>query len=226
MSVLKNTASGPVSQETIKKEARIPHALCRNLLQQMQIDGSVNLVDDTVEADANQRLQLAVKTLSLGGDLKDVTDLLSWQEFEAMASLALERSNFNVTKNLHFKQGGRRWEIDVVGLRKPLVTCLDCKHWHHGMSRSVVDQIAENQMKRTQALSKCFSTLPLGTECSEWNYAVFVPVVLSLIPTASRYSKDIAIVQIMQIQDFINNLPANMNSLAHIVRRLPRQVSF
>jgi len=141
MSLLKLTKDGPVLTEIVNKDSKIASDIVRKLLEKLQNEDLVYLKDNVVETNSDNRLRLAVKAVSLGADIEHVSAFFSWQEFEDIAALALERNGYVVTKNLRFKHAGRRWEIDVVGCRKPLVLCVDCKHWQRGVKPSALRKI-------------------------------------------------------------------------------------
>jgi Holliday junction resolvase-like predicted endonuclease len=218
ISLLKLTTNGSVSRESINKDAKIPSAVALKLLRQLQTDGMVYLRGNNVEVDTNNRLKLAVKAATLGADIEHVSDMLCWQEFEDITAIALEKNDYIITKNMHFKHGGRRWEIDVVGCKKPLVICIDCKHWHHGMSPAALKKIAEAQIERTRALSESLPNISLEIECAKWSKAKFVPAVLALIPCSFKFYDMVPIVPVLQLQDFLSQLPAYTESLKYFLK--------
>ena len=212
-SILKLTANGSVAREHIFKDAKVASDIALKLLRKLQNDSMVYLRSNIVEADGNCRLKLAVKAVVLGADVERVSGFLSWQEFEDIAAIALEKNGYIAAKNVHFKHGERRWEIDVVGCKKPLVLCIDCKHWHHGMSPSALKKIVEAQEERTRALSESLPNISLEIECARWSKAKFVPAVLALIQSSFKFYDKVPIVPVLQLQDFINQLPAYTDSL-------------
>jgi Holliday junction resolvase-like predicted endonuclease len=179
MSILKLTKNGPASREAVAKDAKLPSDVASKLLRKLQTDGMVYLSDNNVDADAGSRLKLAVRAVALGADIERVSDFLRWQEFEDIAAIALERNGYVVAKNVRFKHAGRKWEIDIVGCKKPLVICMDCKHWRHGMAPSALKRIAEAQVERTRALAASLPHVSLEIECAKWNKAKFIPTVLA-----------------------------------------------
>jgi Holliday junction resolvase-like predicted endonuclease len=156
---------------------------------------------------------LAVRALKSGCDLERVSGFLHWKEFEGMAAVALESNGYTVVRNLHFKHGGRRWEIDIVGWKCPIVVCLDCKHWHHGLQRSAAERIAEQQTERTRALVMSLPNPAVKIEFLSCGTAKFVPAVLSLTFDKFKFYKGVPVVPVLQLQDFLNQLPAYADSL-------------
>jgi len=215
ISVLKLTKQGAVSKELVKNEARIPTSVAEKLLRKLQNDDLVYVDRTSLEASGSQRLRLAVYAIQLGADLESVAGHLQWKEFEDMAAVALERNGYKVAKNVRFKHAAHRWEIDVVGCRKPLVICVDCKHWHRGMSPSALKRIVEEQVERTSGLAGHLPDPSIKIECASWNSAKFIPAVLSLVAGRFKFYDDVPIVPVLQLQDFLNQLPAYADSLKH-----------
>jgi Holliday junction resolvase-like predicted endonuclease len=213
ISLLKLTKEGPVLIESVNKDARIPSAVALKLLGKLQNEGLIYLKTDSIEVDSNSKLKLAVKAASLGADVEHISNLLCWQEFEEIAALALKNNGYIVENNVRFKHAGHRWEIDVVGCRKPLVICIDCKHWQRGMAPSVLKRIVDSQVERTKALVDSLPNIALKLECTKWKKAKFIPSVLSLISGTFKFYDKVPVVPVLQLQDFINQLPAYTESL-------------
>jgi Holliday junction resolvase-like predicted endonuclease len=215
ISLLKLTGTGSVLIESVNRDARLPSDVTEKLLQNLQNQELVYLKGGIVEADTCSRLKLAVKAVSLGADVEQVSSLLCWQEFEEIAAFTLRNNSYVVAKNVRFKHGGRKWEIDVVGCRKPLVVCVDCKHYHHGMSPSAMQKIAEAQVQRTKALADSLPNVTMKLNCASWDKAKFVPAILSLLPSRVKFFDDVPIVPVLQLQDFISQLPVQVESLTY-----------
>jgi Holliday junction resolvase-like predicted endonuclease len=215
IAILKLTRNGAVSHELVNKEAKMPSQIGLKLLQKMQNGGLIYASKPFVEVETMQRLGLAVRAISLGADLERVSTFLQWQEFEGMAAVALERNGYNVARNLRFTHAGRKWEIDIVGCKKPLAVCIDCKHWHHGMHPSALKRAVDEQVGRVKALAESLPNPSTRLECTLWNEARFIPVVLSLVASRFKFIQNVPIVPILQLQDFLTQLPAYANSFTH-----------
>mgnify|MGYP001134826624 CR=1 FL=1 len=218
ISILRLTRNGPISKELVKRYARIPSEIAEKLLRRLQNEGLIYLRKGVVEADGIQRLKLAVHALQLGADLESVSGFLQWKEFEDMAAIALERNGFSVKKNLRYTHGGRRWEIDIVGCKRPIAICMDCKHWHHGMYPSVLKKVVEEQVERTSALAESLPKLTGKIECASWDSVKLIPTVLSLVTGRFKFYDKVPIVPVLQLQDFLSQLPAYADSLKFLTR--------
>jgi Holliday junction resolvase-like predicted endonuclease len=166
------------------------------------------------------RIQLAVKTLELGADLKKVCDFLSWSEFEDISREALEASKFRVVRNFRFKSLCRRWEIDLLGFKKPLILSIDCKHWQRGWDKSSIEKIVDSQITRTRALMEVsdFQIEKMGI--TNWKKLVLVPAVFSLFPGPFKFYQRTPVVPVLQIRNFLNNVFLNLNSLKSFSREI------
>ena len=218
ISLLKLTKDRPVLIECVNQDARIASDIVRKLLEKLQNEDMIYLKDDIVEVNSGNRLRLAAKAASLGADVERISAFLRWQEFEDIAAIALERNGYVVAKNVRFKHARRRWEIDIVGCRKPLVLCVDCKHWQRGVKPSALRKIVEAQVERAQALADALPSAALKAECVKWNKAKFVPVILSLIPSSLKFFDNVPVVPVLQLQDFLIQLPAYVESLKYSVK--------
>lgn len=225
ISILKLTQNSPVLIENVNREARIPSETSRKLLQKLQSEGLIYVKEGSIEVESHGRLKLAVKAASLGADVERISNLLCWQEFEEITAFALKSNGYGVSNNVRFKNSARRWEIDVVGCKKPLVICIDCKHWQHAIAPSALRKIVDSQVERTKAFADSLPNPSLKLECSHWSEAKFLPTILSLIPSSFKFYDEVPIVPILQLQDFLNQLPCyaesmkvfrkNFNSLSH-----------
>jgi Holliday junction resolvase-like predicted endonuclease len=222
ISLLKLTQKGPVAKENVKKDFRITTSALDKLLQKMQGEGLIYLKNDKLELDTNLRLKLTVRAISMGADIEHISTLLCWQEFEEIAAIGLNNNGYSVAKNVRFKHAGHKWEIDVIGCRRPLVVCIDCKHWQHAIAASALRRIVDSQVERTEALANSLPNLSLKLECTKWGNAKFIPAIMSLMASSFKFYDRVPVVPILQLQDFLNQLPAHIETL----KFFPKTFSF
>lgn len=218
ISLLKLSREGPVSHETLKQDVKAPSSTIEYLLQKLQNDGLVNVHKNRIETDAMKRLRLAVMAVQSGADLERVGTLLHWKEFEAMAAYGFEQNGYRTFKNVRLKHDGRRYEIDVAAYRSQLVVCADCKHWRRGLSGSVLSKVIEEQVERTQALSEALPNPKIKISLLLKRKMTFIPMIFTLIPVRFKVYNHVPIVSILQSQDFLNELPTQMQGLKHFQR--------
>jgi Holliday junction resolvase-like predicted endonuclease len=216
ISILKMTQKGPASLKTLNLDARIPSGPCNILLSKLQSEDYIYLNGDEIGANARMRLRLASKAVTLGADIESLSRFLGWQEFEEITAEVLEQNGYATKRTVRFKQRGRRWEIDVVGCRKPLVLCIDCKHWSRGVHLSSLQRMAQDQAERVAAFAEFLPSTKLNLPCSSWEKAKFIPVILSLTSNSGRFCGDIPIVPVLMLQEFISQLPLNLEMVCHV----------
>ena len=216
--LLKLTKEGPVTTELVKREAHLPTGTTERLLGKLQSEGLVYVKKCSIETESGSRLKLAVKAIALGADVENVSNMLRWQEFEEIVGYSLKKNGYAVTNNVRFKQAGRRWEIDVIGCRKPIVMCFDCKHYGHAIGPAALSKIVDSQIERTRSLASLLPDPALPLECGKWKEAKFMPAVLSLLPSSLKFCGNVPIVPILQLQDFLNQMPAYTGNIRLIVK--------
>ena len=219
-SILKLTKKGPIEKTLISRDAQTPVQIADDMLKNFSKAGFVQLRGKVVEASLNQRVKIAIHAIRLGADFESVCNLLEWNEFEKIAATTFEFNHFNVIKGLRFKGAGRRWEVDILGLREPIIVSADCKHWHQGWTRSAITKTIDAQIKRTQALANAAPTLREKIGLADWKEATLIPMVLSLFPAPLKFHRNTPVVPILQLQDFLNELPAHIDSMTHFFAHL------
>ena len=219
-SILKLTKKGPIEKTLITRDAQTPVQIADDMLKNFSKAGFVQLRGKVVEASLNQRVKIAIHAIRLGADFESVCNLLEWNEFEKIAATTFEFNHFNVMKSLRFKGAGRRWEVDILGLREPIIVSADCKHWHQGWTRSAITKAIDAQINRTHALANAVPTLREKIGLADWKEATLIPMVLSLFPAPLKFHRNTPVVPILQLQDFLNELPAHTDSMTHFFAHL------
>jgi len=219
VSVLKLTKGGPVAKELVAKDAGIPTQTADQLLKKNCEAGLIQWRHRTIEASSNQRVKIAIHVIKLGADFERICRFLEWIEFENLAAVAFEANNFAVKRRFRFKWTQRKWEIDVLGCKENLIACVDCKHWSHGWRRSIITKAVEAQTLRTRVLAEALPSLQGEIGLVHWRQATLIPIVLSMVPGPQKFYNNVPIVPILQLQDFLNELPAHIISLTHFFVR-------
>ncbi|MEM3443012.1 MAG: hypothetical protein QXM86_04060, partial [Candidatus Bathyarchaeia archaeon] len=110
-----------------------------------------------------------------------------------------------------------------VGCKRPLVVCVDCKHWQRSLYPSALRKVVENHVERTFALAEELGNIAHKVGCVGWDSAKLIPTVLSLLVPRSKFFDNVPIVPVLQLQDFLNQLPAYVDSLKHFTKKLSNQ---
>ncbi len=78
-----------------------------------------------------------VESLLAQGYVDDVARILTWRGFERLTAYILRSYGYRVEMNVRL---GRR-EIDVLGIGRGHILCIDCKQWNRPLTPSVARRI-------------------------------------------------------------------------------------
>ncbi len=203
----------------IAQDAQLPTEVVGTALRQLADDHRLQLDEDTVRVSPTQRLNLAVLALHRGVDVERVCWSLGWQAFEDLVALMLEANGFSTQKHYRFKTPRRRFEIDVLGLKKPLVLLIECKRWARSWQRAATMKIVERQVTRTTAFVNRFHEVgrPLGLH--SWSEAWVLPLILTLSETPVKTHQQVPVIPIFYFHAFlVDEVYAHLDEAAfHLV---------
>ncbi len=215
ISILKLTRGWAVAEELVARDANVSVQVTDDLLKNFRDLELIKLQDKTIEVSSNQRAKIAIHAINSGADFERVCKVIEWIEFENLAATAFEANNFVVKRRFRFKWAQRRWEIDVLGCSEPLIVCVDCKHWSRRWQGSAIRKAVEAQTLRTKVMAEAINSLQKRIGLIQWRQATLIPVILSLVPGSLKFYNEVPIVPILQIQNFLNELPAHTTDLTH-----------
>ncbi len=216
ITVLKLTQTGPIEYSLVSRSARIPACTAEGFLERLAATGLVKWKGKTLEASPEQRVGIAVQALKLGADFERVCRLVEWKEFESIAKVAFEAFSYQVVRNFRFKgRNGKRWEIDLLSYKQPIIVSLDCKLWRRNWARASIIKTSEEHVERTRAFVDCLPILQAKFNLDGWTHATVIPLVLSLLPGPFKFHRATPIVPILQLRSFLNELPFYTELLSH-----------
>ena len=173
----------------------------KELLYTLVQNGIGTWNDDLVDFDIpHDRLQTALFAITLGATIEDVSEYLTWRDFEAITGIILEENGFEVTKNLVLTKP--RMEIDVIGKKMNLALLIDCKHWKT-MSKSALDEIVKKQIERVKRYVADEDITAL-------------PVIVTLHQEGTQLVENVPIVPIMKLPSFLDEFVGSLDSLKSI----------
>ena len=192
---------GGVSVTDFSIVTELDEISAKELLYTLVQNGIGTWNDDLVDFDIpNDRLQTALFAIKLGADVESVSEYLTWQDFESITGLILEKKDFDVTKNLILTKP--RMEIDVVGTKMDIALLIDCKHWKT-MSKSALNDIVKKQVERVKRY------------VADENMSA-LPVIVTLHQEEIQFIENVPIVPIMKLSSFLDEFVGNLDSLASI----------
>ncbi|MDC0052304.1 hypothetical protein OAJ34_00690 [Candidatus Nitrosopelagicus sp.] len=192
---------GGVSVTDFSIVTELDEISAKELLYTLVQNGIGTWNNDLVDFDIpNDRLQTALFAIKLGADVESVSEYLTWQDFESITGLILEKKDFDVTKNLILTKP--RMEIDVVGTKMDIALLIDCKHWKN-MSKSALNEIVKKQVERVKRY------------VADENMSA-LPVIVTLHQEEIQFIENVPIVPIMKLSSFLDEFVGNLDSLASI----------
>jgi len=192
---------GGVSVRDFSIICELDEITAKELLFTFVQNGIGVLNDDSVNFDVpSDRLRTALFAINLGATVEDVSEYLSWKDFESLTGLILEEKYFVVTKNLILTKP--RMEIDVIGEKMGIALMIDCKHWKN-MNKSALDKIVKKQIERVKHF------------ISDKNISA-LPVIVTLHQEEIQFIDNVPIVPIMKLASFLDEFVGNLDSLKSI----------
>ena len=192
---------GGVSVTDFSIVTELDEISAKELLYTLVQNGIGTWNNDLVDFDIpNDRLQTALFAIKLGADVESVSEYLTWQDFESITGLILEKKDFDVTKNLILTKP--RMEIDVVGTKMDIALLIDCKHWKN-MSKSALNEIVKKQVERVKRY------------VADENMSA-LPVIVTLHQEEIQFIENVPIVPIMKLSSFLDEFVGNLDSLLSI----------
>jgi len=215
ISILNLTKSGRGEIKEIVQAVKVPSQIACQILERNELSGMLRISGSVVIVTPEQRLRIAIKAVDLGADIEKVCKSLEWKEFEDIATVALKVNGFKVKKHFRFEWNKKRYEIDLLALKKPFVVCVDCKNWRRSWGGAASRKAAEKQIQRTKILAEASKTLVGKIGIEDWGQACFIPVIISLLPSFSKFHKSSPIVPIIQLRSFIQDMPVHLSEIDH-----------
>ena len=175
---------GGISEQDFSAASEMDEFSSKELLSIFLHNGIGKLDDNIVNFQSSDRVHASIFAIQNGASIEDVSEFLSWQNFEELVFLILEENGFQVQKNLILTKP--RMEIDVVGLKIGIAVLIDCKHWKK-MTQSALNDIAQKQIVRVRNyVAKTESTLA-------------IPVIVTLHQEKIDFVKQVPVVPILQL---------------------------
>jgi len=219
--VLDETQTGQVDIGTLCEKLNASNGALSGALTRLGEEGLMTVTGDRLVLSRDNRLGLAVKAIELGADFQTVSRSLGWLEFEELAAYVFEMNGHSVYRRFRFQAEGRRWEMDVLALRRPYIVCAECKHWTRGMGNTTARGIVEAHAKKTEVFSRHLAALAKRIKAHRWGSATVVPVALTMSPTDMSIYRRVPSVSILALPSFLDEFGGQLERLIHYAVELP-----
>ncbi|MEM4315606.1 MAG: nuclease-related domain-containing protein [Nitrososphaerota archaeon] len=164
-------------------------------------DLAAQVIEMYWRAEPSSRVLTAIKALEHGCDPSSVARLLSWGEMESFTMEAGRRTGYRVFGNIHFREGRKRYQVDLILWRDSVCLIVDCKRWAKPLTGKTLLDVAGRQEVRTKALAEHLNKVaPGGLE-------VFLyPVVVTVYEPMSRIVGTTCVVPVHTLVSFLNTV--------------------
>ena len=192
---------GGVSEHDFSVASEMDEFSAKELLQIFLQNGIGVLDENIVDFQNSDRIKASIFAIRNGATIEDVSEFLSWQNFEELVSRGLDENGFHIQKNLILTKP--RMEIDVVGIKLGISILIDCKHWKR-MTQSALNDIVEKQVERVKSyVQKTESTSA-------------IPVIVTLHQENFDFVNQVPIVPIMELSSFLDEFYGNLDKMKTI----------
>ena len=130
-------------------------------------------------------------------ELEQVSENATWQEFERLVSEIFEEHGYFIQVNkVHTKKTDgilKRAQYDIIARNGNKVIAADCKHWNRKRNKvSALKKAVDGHIKRCTFL------------CEKINIEV-QPVIISLFQEDIKFHKEVPIIPVTSLNDFLLN---------------------
>ena len=190
-----------MSEQDFSVATQMDEFSAKELLQIFLQNGIGVLDQNIVDFQNSDRIKASIFAIRNGATIEDVSEFLSWQNFEELVSRVLDENGFHIQKNLILTKP--RMEIDVVGIKLGISILIDCKHWKR-MTQSALNDIVEKQVERVKSyVQKTESTSA-------------IPVIVTLHQEKVNFVNQVPIVPIMELSSFLDEFYGNLDKMKTI----------
>ncbi|HSD05112.1 MAG TPA: restriction endonuclease [Nitrosopumilaceae archaeon] len=194
---------GGISVKDFSVVTQIDKDTAEKVLDNLMQNGIGRFENDSIYFEENDKLKTSLLAIRMGAAVDEISELLSWQDFEALAEEILRSDNFDTTRNLTLTKP--RMEIDVVGIKSDVAILIDCKHWKRS-SQAALEKAVKKQIERTKQY--------LVKE----KIRAAVPAIVTLYQEQIKFIDKVPIIPIFQLGSFCEEFYGNldeMNKLEH-----------
>ena len=106
---------GGISEEDFVAASEMDEFSAKELLHIFLNNGIGELHGNILDFEGSDRIRASILAINNGASVEDVSEFLSWQNFEELVGRILQENGFEVQKN--FIMTKPRMQIDVVGIK-------------------------------------------------------------------------------------------------------------
>lgn len=141
-----------------------------------------------------------------GEEIEKIVGEIDWKEFEELVSKILKKHDFETHHNFRFKTK-RRYEIDIVAVKKKILLAIDCKQWGRGRYKKTGLKYAiQDQKERVKQLKK-FLKNNLVAELMKISKRIkLIPLIITWFEEDLLEHENVFIVPVWKFNSFLLDL--------------------
>ncbi len=170
----------------------------RQILDNFMQNGIGTFQDNQIHFQDNDKLKTSLLALRMGAPIDEISQILDWNDFEALVSEILELREFDVTRNLTLTKP--RMQIDVIGIKAGVAILIDCKHWKR-LSYSVLETAVNKQIERTKHY------------ITKEKVRAALPAIVTLYQEKVKFINKVPIIPIFQLDSFCEEFYGNLEEM-------------
>ena len=180
--------------------AKTDQITAKKILNQLVENGIGRKEEDIYNFSEGDRLKTGILALQNGASIDEVSENISWRDFEGLVAEILESKDFATIRNYMLKKP--RMEIDVVGIKLGIAMLIDCKHWKK--TTSSLRTVVQKQIERTKHY----------VASTEGGMAL--PVIVTLYQDKIDFIDKVPIVPIFQFASFVDEFYGNLDDMNQV----------
>lgn len=204
-----------ISLEQLVEQTKIPsNQLKQKLID--KLDGFIDVQGDMIHISKIKKMVLVEKAIHSGIGIQDIIETLHWREFEAFCLMVFDYNDFQTIQNFHFSHNKKRFEIDVVAIKEPLVFAIDAKKWKTG-SGGALKTMVQNQSIRVKSLASALRTIKIRQKLpiKQWKQVLLIPMLVTSKTYEIQIFQKIPVLPFFKLNQFINEYHRYAESIQH-----------
>jgi hypothetical protein len=200
---IKGIIPGGISIRDFSVVTQLDEVTSEKILDNFMQNGIGRFENGSIYFEENDKLKTSLLAIRMGAAVEEISELLDWKDFEALATEILRADNFDTTTNMTLTKP--RMEIDVVGIKSDVAILIDCKHWKRS-SQSALEKAVKKQIERTKHY------------LTKERVRAAIPAIVTLYQENIKFIDRVPIIPIFQLGSFCEEFYGNMeemNTLEH-----------
>jgi Holliday junction resolvase-like predicted endonuclease len=145
-----------------------------------------------------------IEDLARKSSIEEILKNFDWKDFEEVVAEVFRRNDFFVKKNFRFKTN-KRYEVDILAIKRDLVLCVDCKRWSGGRYKKTgIKKSVEEQERRVSWIKEMLIKNPILRKTLKIGDVFEVrPLLVTLMEEDLIKEKNTFIVPIFKLNSFL-----------------------